>query len=120
MPMISYGMDMLLFCPFSPPPTIVRSPLIVAVEHENIAVIDLLLQQLPKLDVNMHDNASRSALQIALLERHNLEIAEKLLAIDGLDLLCADKKSQLLLSYCMDCLCLIQFKLLFSFQLVKL
>ncbi|KAL3108581.1 hypothetical protein niasHT_015503 [Heterodera trifolii] len=70
-----------------------RSPLIVAVEHENIAVIDLLLQHQLKLDVNRHDNASRSALQIALLERHNLEIAKKLLATDGLDLLCADKKT---------------------------
>uniref|UniRef100_A0A914GXB1 Ankyrin repeat and FYVE domain-containing protein 1 n=1 Tax=Globodera rostochiensis TaxID=31243 RepID=A0A914GXB1_GLORO len=69
-----------------------KTPLIVAVEHENVEIIVLLLQQ-SQLDINKQDKSSRSALEIALLEKHTFEIAKKLIAIDGLDLGCADKQT---------------------------
>uniref|UniRef100_A0A183BQX3 ANK_REP_REGION domain-containing protein n=1 Tax=Globodera pallida TaxID=36090 RepID=A0A183BQX3_GLOPA len=69
-----------------------KTPLIVAIEHENIEIIVLLLQQ-SQLDINKQDKSSRSALEIALLEKHTFEIAKKLITIDGLDLGCADKQT---------------------------
>lgn len=66
--------------------------MLVAVEVENGGMVDLFLRQ-SNLDINRQDKSSRSALEVALLERRNLGIAKKLAAIDGLDMKCIDEKS---------------------------
>uniref|UniRef100_A0A914YGV6 FYVE-type domain-containing protein n=1 Tax=Panagrolaimus superbus TaxID=310955 RepID=A0A914YGV6_9BILA len=72
-----------------------RTPLFVAVEKENKPFLNLLVSQ-SNVNVNIPDLKGRTPLELALLEKKNLEFAGNLVE-NGADLNVADKEKQSLL-----------------------
>ncbi|KAI6182263.1 hypothetical protein M3Y97_00361200 [Aphelenchoides bicaudatus] len=56
-----------------------RTALIVAIAHKNRAIFDLLINQ-EKVNVNILDSKGHSALEVALFEAKDLEMAEELVS----------------------------------------
>lgn len=49
----------------------------LALQNDNVSITDLLLQQ-AELDVNRQDKSQKTALEIALLEKRDLKVAQRL------------------------------------------
>ena len=72
-----------------------RTPLMITLEKQNVAFFELLIQQ-ANLDVNIKNAAAKTPLEVALLDLHNLDFAEKLVN-HGADLNVIDGKKRTLL-----------------------